>query len=776
MPLQKLTFRPGVNREGTDYANEGGWYDCDKIRFRSGFPEKLGGWTKLSNNQYLGTCRSLWNWVDFDGENYLGVGTHLKYYIERGGAYYDITPIRKTTNPMSNNPFATAYNTLNGGIDATQTTLTLTSSTSFPVGGGIIKIGTEQMTYNLKSGSNLIGLVRGYNGTTAASHSTGAAVSCATLTVTDTANGSVNGDFVTYTGAATFAGISAAAINKEQEIVSIIDANTYTINVSDFSTSATSGGGAAVIAQYQVNVGLDVYVAGVGWGAGPWSRGTWGSGISGTATGSQIRLWTNDNYGNDLVFAPRGEAIYYWKDSYTVSTRGSALSELADTTTATTTTATFGSGVTSITVANALNITAGSVIVGTGIPTGTYVTTAYAGGTNVIPISAATTAGSSGTYTFSYAGRFVPNATLEVIASSIQRFIIALGANPYDPTDPETQFDKMVVRWSDQNNPYQWVPETTNQAGEFRLSHGSFIMSGQPTRQENLIWTDSALYSMQYLGPPYVWKFELLMDNISVMSPNSQITINNITYWMGKDKFYQYSGRVETLPCSLRQYIFNDINQNQAYQVFCGGNEGYNEVWWFYCSGTSNYVDKYVIYNYLDKVWYYGSMARTAWLDSGIRQYPMAADYNNRILNHESSVNDEAGASATPIVSYVQSSDFDIGDGHNFGFIWRILPDINFNGSNMNGAPTPYPSVTMTVKPRQNSGAPYGAAENPAVPSFDNYSTSRAYNIQEFDGQVYTRLRGRQMAFRIESDGLGVTWQLGTPRIDIRNDGRRGSG
>jgi hypothetical protein len=301
-------------------------------------------------------------------------------------------------------------------------------------------------------------------------------------------------------------------------------------------------------------------------------------------------------------------------------------------------------------------------------------------------------------------------------------------------------------------------------------------MSGQPTRQENLIWTDSALYSMQYLGPPYVWKFELLMDNISVMSPNSQITINNITYWMGKDKFYQYSGRVETLPCSLRQYIFNDINQNQAYQVFCGGNEGYNEVWWFYCSGTSNYVDKYVIYNYLDKVWYYGSMARTAWLDSGIRQYPMAADYNNRILNHESSVNDEAGASATPIVSYVQSSDFDIGDGHNFGFIWRILPDINFNGSNMNGAPTPYPSVTMTVKPRQNSGAPYGAAENPAVPSFDNYSTSRAYNIQEFDGQVYTRLRGRQMAFRIESDGLGVTWQLGTPRIDIRNDGRRGSG
>lgn len=776
MPLQKLTFRPGVNREGTNYSNEGGWYDCDHIRFRSGQVEKIGGWTKLSNNQYLGTCRALWNWIDFDGENYLGVGTHLKYYIERGGVYYDITPIRKTSNPMPNNPFAAAYNTLNGTINATQTTLVLTSATTFPVGGGVIKIGTEQMTYNLKSGSSLIGLVRGYNGTTAAAHTTGAVVSSSTLTVTDTANGSVNGDFVTYTGASTFAGISAAALNKEQEITSIIDANTYTINVSEFPTSAASGGGASVIAQYQVNVGLDVYVAGVGWGAGAWSRGSWGSGISGTATGSQIRLWTNDNYGNDLVFAPRGGAIYYWKDSYTVSSRGTSLAELADTTTSATTTASFALGVTTITVASAVGITAGSVIVGTGIPTGTYVTTAYSAGLTTVPISAATTAGSSGDYTFSYAGMFVPNNTLEVIASSIQQFVIALGANSYNPYDPDTPFDKMLVRWSDQANQYQWIPDTTNQSGEFRLSHGSFIMSGQPTRQENLIWTDSALYSMQYLGAPYVWKFELLMDNISVMSPNCQITINNITYWMGKDKFYQYSGRVDTLPCSLRQYVFEDINQNQAFQVFCGGNEAYSEVWWFYCSGTSNYVDKYVIYNYLDKVWYYGSMARTAWLDSGIRQYPMAADYNNRILNHEASVDDEAGATALPIAAHVQSSDFDIGDGHNFGFVWRILPDVNFNGSNMNGAPTPYPSVTMTIKPRQNSGAPYGAVDNLAVPSDNNYSTTRVYNIQEFDGQVYTRLRGRQMAFRIESSDLGVAWQLGAPRIDIRNDGRRGSG
>jgi hypothetical protein len=314
------------------------------------------------------------------------------------------------------------------------------------------------------------------------------------------------------------------------------------------------------------------------------------------------------------------------------------------------------------------------------------------------------------------------------------------------------------------------VPAVTNQSGEFTLTHGSSIIAANATRQEILIWTDSALYSMQYLGAPYVWGFNILMDNISVMSPNSMITINNVTYWMGGDKFYMYSGRVETLPCALRQYVFNDINKDQAYQVFAGGNEGYNEVWWFYVSNSSGgtTVDKYVIYNYVDRVWYYGSMARSAWLDSGIRQYPMAADYNNRILYHESSVDDNAGDTSLPINAYVQSSDFDIGDGHNFGFVWRILPDINFNGSNVN-----QPSVTMTVKPRVNSGTPYGAANNPLVRSADNYSSSQVYNIQEFTGQVYTRIRGRQMAFRIESTDLGVSWQLGMPRIDIRPDGRR---
>jgi hypothetical protein len=798
MPLQKLTFRPGVNREGTDYANEGGWYDCDKIRFRSGFPEKIGGWIRASNFTYDGIARSLWNWIDLDGTNYLGVGTNLKYYIEKGGFYYDVTPIRKTVNPMANNPFASAFSTLNGGISATATTITLTSAASFPNSGGIIKIDSEQMVYNGVSGNTLTGVERGYNGTTAATHNTGANVGCSTITVTDTSNGVVQNDFVTFSGATAFAGFSTTNLNAEQQVYRVINSSKYTFNVDGvFSTSQASGGGAAVIAVYQINTGLDVYVIGTGWGAGVWpvptvrtltspftttiSSGTvtvadtahglttgqivrftgatavgglsaallnrsfsityvnansytiamgndgygtaitasspatgggtvtayyqvgtrgWGQASITTGVGQQLRLWSNDNFGQNLVIAPRNGEVYYWLDNTGVSARAELLSVLS------------------------------------------------------------TAAG--------FSGQFVPNQTLEVSASSIQRFVICFGANPYDSTDPDTTFDPMLVRWSDQENPYQWVPNITNQAGEFRLSNGSTIVTSINTRQEILIWTDSALYSMQYLGPPYVYKFDILMDNISIISPNSAITINNITYWMGDGKFYQYSGRVETLPCSLRQYIFNDINKDQSYQIFAGSNEGYNEVWWFYCSTNSNVVDKYVIYNYLDKVWYYGSMARTAWLDSGIRQFPMAADYNERILFHESNVDDVAGLSPIPINAYIQSSDFDIGDGHNFGFVWRILPDINFNGSNVN-----QPYVTMTIKPRQNSGAPYGTAANPQVQSDNNYAASRAYNIQEFDGQVYTRLRGRQMAFRIESTELGVSWQLGTPRIDIRNDGRR---
>jgi hypothetical protein len=723
MPLQKLQFRPGLNREGTDYANEGGWYDGDKIRFRSGFPEKIGGWTRMATAQFLGYARSLWNWIALNGSNYLGVGTELKYYIELGGTYNDITPIVKNSTGLSNpltivsgsnqmtvvdatyQPNVGDYLTISGAstigssnvtanvinrefsvtslVNATAYKVTISVTANASGTGG----GTVAIAYQQPVGLNTYTLGTGWGagpwpdfGTTTVLTNPFTTNGTTTVTVAHAAHGLANGAAVIFSGASATGGIPANLLNT-LFYPTIVNAAAYTITTQVTANASVTGGGT-----------VTVY-------AESGTRG-WGEGFTAGGLGQQLRLWSNDNYGQDLVIAPRGGSVFYWVAASGLATRAQYLSALST--------------------------------------------------------------------SLGFNGAYVPTSTLQVLASAIQRFVICLGANPYDPLTTATTFDPMLVRWSDQENPYEWVPDVTNQAGEFRLSSGSFIMQARATRQEILVWTDSALYSMQYLGPPYIWGFNILMDNISVMSPNSMITINNVTYWMGVDKFYMYSGRVETLPCSLWQYIFNDINKDQAYQIFCGSNEGYSEVWWFYCSTNSNTVDKYVIYNYLDRVWYYGTLARTAWLDSGIRQYPMAADYNSRILFQESAVDDVSGIEPLPFTAYIQSSDFDIGDGHNFGFVWRILPDVNFNGSNVNN-----PQITMTVKPRRNSGAPYTAADNPDVISANNYGASAVYNIQEFTGQVYTRLRGRQLAFRIESTTLGVSWQLGTPRIDIRNDGRR---
>ena len=706
MPLQKLQFRPGLNREGTDYSNEGGWYDGDKIRFRSGFPEKLGGWQQVTNSTFNGTCRSLWIWADADagtGNVYTGVGTNTKYYIFYGGTYNDITPIVDTS--------------------------TLTS-----VAG----------TITTASGSP-------------------------TITITDDTYNPAVGDFVTITSTTAVNGVQFTG--GDYQVVSVPSSTTFTVTFASNASDTGSGTGGTVTLNYEYPSGLDVFSIGTGWGAGPYSRGTWSSAYS-SGVGQQLRLWSNDNFGSDLVIAPRGGPIFYWQDSLGVGSRAQSISSLANATTLVTDNATFTTGVTSITVSggNAPYIYPYMVISGTNIPAGTKVASTYITGSTTVPITTTTTGASSGGYNFSYAGAFAPVYTYQVIASAIQEFVIAFGSNPYSPNDANTAFNSMLVRWSDQANAYQWVPTVSNQSGEYALTNGSYIMGARATRQEILVWTDSCLYSMQYLGAPYVWGFQVLMDNISVISPNSMITVNNVTYWMGRDRFYMYSGRVEVLPCALRQYIFDDINQDQAYQVFAGGNEAFNEVWWFYVSQSSSgtSVDKYVIYNYLDRVWYYGTMARTAWAQTGSVQYPVAADYNGRLIYHEIGCDDASTTNPQPIDAYVQSSDFDIGDGHNFGFVWRILPDVNFNGSTTN-----QPAVTMTVKPRENSGTPYGSADNPQVQSAQNYTTVPEYTVQQFTGQVYTRLRGRQMAFRIESTKLGVAWQLGSPRIDIRPDGRR---
>ena len=709
MPLQKLQFKPGLYREGTIYSSEGGWYDGDKVRFRSGLPEKIGGWTQFSSNQYLGICRSIWVWLNGDagvGNLYIGLGTSIKYYIFSGGTYNDVTPIIQTDTLT--NPFTTVN---------TSTTVTVTDA-----------------TYNPSVG-----------------------------------------DYVIFSGATAVGGLT---LNGEYIVKTVTSSTTYTITAASAATLSATGGG-TVTANYEYPIGSNSYTIGTGWGAGPWSRGTWGSSYS-SGIGVQLRLWSNDNFGADLVLAPRGGPIFYWQDSNGVGTRAQYLSSLANSTTILQDATTFTSGVSTVTVtnANAPYIYPYMRITGTNIPAGTYVTNAYLTGSTSVPISNTTSGASSGNYSFSYAGAFVPNLTYQVISSVVQQFVIAFGANSYSPNNASTPFNPMLVRWSDQANPYQWIPQLTNQSGEYALSNGSYIMGARATRQEILIWTDSALYSMQYVGTPYVWGFQILMDNISVMSPNCMITVNNITYWMGRDRFYMYNGTVQTLPCSIKQYIFEDINQAQSYQVFAGANEGFNEIWWFYCSidgngGTktnpNSLVDKYVIYNYLDNCWSYGTMARTAWYQTGTQLYPIAADYNGRLLNHENGTDDNSTAATLPIDAYIQSSDIDIGDGQQFGFVWRMLPDVNFNNSTGD-----IPSITMQLLPRRNSGTPYDTTvDNPQVQSPQNFTNIPAYTVNEFDGQVYTRVRGRQLALRIESNNIGTAWQLGVPRIDIKPDGRR---
>ncbi len=718
MPLQKLQFRPGVNREGTTLANEGGWFECDKVRFRSGYPEKIGGWAALTYTRYLGICRSLWNWITLKGYNLLGVGTNLKFYIENGGVYYDITPIGDITNPMTNNPFATAYSLLSSGISATATTIPVVSATTFPVTGGYIKIDSEEIRFASKSGNDLVGCTRGVNGTTAATHSVSAPVGCATLTVTDSGHVTETNSFVDYTSVATFGPFTATLMNSNATThvpsfqMTYLEPNKYTITVTDqdpnsvtygqyiYSTSATSGGGAAVRADYEIDAGLDIFSFGTGWGTGPWSRGSWGSGYSDASggIGLQLRLWSQANFGEVLLFAPRNGPIYYWAPG--------------------------GAGTPDFS-------TRGVQVTGTEVPDQV----------NLIMVSDAT------------------------------RICIAFGATSYSFDTPADTFDPMLVRWSVQEDYTDWLPAVTNQAGSYRLSHGSFIVGALQTRQEILVWTDSSIYSMQYLGAPYVWGFTLLADNISIIGPNAMATAAGVTYWMGSDKFYIYSGRVETLPCSLRQYVFEDINFDQSFQFFAGTNEGYSEVWWFYCSSNSTVIDRYVIFNYLDRVWYYGTMDRTAWLDSPLREFPQAATLNNLIVYHEAAVDDGTTNPPSPINSYIQSSDFDIGDGHNYGFVWQIVPDITFDGST---TPAPkFPAVDFIVRPRQNPGAAYGSADAPSVTATTSYAQRSTYNVQQFTELVNTRIRGRQMAFKIECNSLGTQWQLGTPRINVRPDGRR---
>jgi hypothetical protein len=635
MPLQRLQFKPGVIREVTTLTAEGSWYDCDKIRFRFGFPEKIGGWAALSYNTFLGVARSLWNWVTLRNYNLLGVGTNLKFYVEDGGDYYDITPLREING---NTPSA-------GPPVVNASTISLTAS------------GTV-------------------------------------LTVSDSSADSLQADdFVTIAGANTIGGVD---VNGEYQIVSVLSGTTYTVTLATSASGSVSN--SAITIAYQINTGFASYTVGTGWGAGPWSRGTWGSGFT-TGFGFQLRLWSQSNYGEDLLFSPRGGALYLWQP---------------------------GGGATP-----AYN-TRGTLISGTD----------------------------------------VPSQINQILVSDSTRITIAFGCSDYGAYGAAV-FDPLLIRWTAQEDYADWTPTATNQAGSYRLSRGSEIVGTLQTRQEILVWTDAAVYSMQYLGPPFVWGFTILADNISIVSPNAVATASGITYWMGTDKFYYYAGRIETLPCPVREYVFSDMNRDQEAQFFAGTNEGFSEIWFFYCSKNASVIDRYVIFNYLDQAWYYGTLSRTAWLDSPLRQFPQGATSSNIIVFHEAAVDDGSTNPPSPIASYIQTADFDVGDGNNYSFVTKVIPDITFNNSNMTGLSTDKPQVSFTLRPRQNPGSGYTAASSPIVESAQGYATQQTYNVQEFTQIVYTRVRGRQMAFRVESNTLGTQWQLGSPRMDIRADGRR---
>lgn len=630
MPFIKLQFRPGLNRDQTNYTNEGGWFACDKIRFRSGYPQKLGGWLAASINTFAGICRQMFGWFTSYNDNFLALGTNSNVYIEVGGNYFDITPIETIT-------------------------------------------AAGDVTFAASNGS-------------------------ATITVSDTAFGYAAGDRVRFSGVdanglGAGGNITKAVLEQVYTIATRINANSYTIEAKSPTTGLpvlanandVGNGGAAVVGKYLVPAGNAITTYGYGWGAGTWSRGTWGSGSNAPVV-LQQRDWWFDQFDNDLVMNYRNGGIFYWERG----TNANPAVPLAE---------------------------------------------------NAVPLS--TLSGASD----------VPAEAMQVLVSQNDQHLLAFGATPFGGGS----FDPLLVRWANQAQPQNWTPSPTNSAGFIRISRGSQIVRALAVRQEILVWTESNLYSLQYLGTVDVFGLQEYADNISIIGPRAVTSANNVTYWMGQDKFFAYSGRVETMPCTLRNYVFNDLNFNQADQIICGTNEGYHEVWWFYPSANSTTVDRYVVYNYMEKIWYYGTMDRTAWLDNPLRTYPQAVGYENILFDHERGID----ANGAPMEAYIQSSDFDLSDGDNFMLSRRIIPDVNFSGSTANT-----PEVSFIIRPRNFPGSSY------QEDAFDTQPVVETA-VNTFTDQVFVRARARQMALKIRSEDLGVNWQLGSPRLDVRPDGRR---
>jgi hypothetical protein len=630
MPFQKLQFKPGINRDQTNYSNEGGWYECDKIRFRSGYPEKIGGWTKATSEYMLGFCRQMFGWITSYQDNFLACGTNEKVYIEVGGYFYDITPLRPTaptlTTPVTDN----CITTTNGSGTVT-----------------IIAVGSDADV----------------------------------------------GNYVDISGAAAVGGIPAATLNASHKVETVINVNAFTFTVGVNATSSTTGGGTGINLSFEIDTGNGITTQGYGWGTNTWNN-AFGWGL---ASPDPVFLpqqdWWFDQFDNDLVMNIRNGPIYYWE-------RGTNATP----------------DVSLLTRAILLEDVGGAVD--------------------------------------------VPDSAMQILVSQNDKHLLAFGCQPYAGSAGD--FDPLLIRWASQDNPGLWTPAVTNSAGFIRVSRGSQIVRAIPTKQEILVFTEATLSSLQFTGTSDVFALQEIGDNLSIIGPRAVTIVNNMTFWMGKDKFYVYTGRVETLPCSLRNFVFNDINFDQADQIVCGTNEGWNEVWWMYPSANSNVNNRYIIFNHLERIWYYGNLDRNAWLDSPLRNFPQAS-YTDAVLersyllNHEDGTNDDGVA----LAAYIQSSDFDIAEGDQLMLTRRVIPDINFDGSSAAN-----PEVNFVIRPRNFPGGSYQS---------NTSNTQRVIQtvVNQFTDEVFMRARARQVALRVESSGLDTQWQLGSPRLDLRPDGRR---
>ena len=735
MPLQKLQFKPGINRETTSYTNEGGWFDCDKVRFRQGFPEKIGGWSRLGSRSFLGSCRAMHTWSTTNLDVYLGLGTSDKYYIEEGEAYYDITPIRQFTDTLKDISVSVAGVQASGEVGDTTVETNLEQVSGLGATASVGKVAVLTAGDVIASVTGVYAAARvspvtvstenarveltGFSATASVGYPTASSVvsqsaldmaavdGSSSITVSQTDHGAVIGDYVTFAGCDSLGGnITAAVLNQEYKIDSVVDDNTYTFTAREVNSVAnitidgqytpapvtanasdTGDGGRTITATYQINVGIDTSILGNGWGAGAWSRDAWGSGADVNVLTDTLRLWEHDNFGEDLVMNVYNGGVYYWDSSLTdpLTRRAVPLTNL-------------------------------------------------------------------------YVARDVPTVATKTLVSNVDRHVIAFGANPLGGTNQ----DPLLIRFSDQENIADWRPTTTNTAGDLQIGSGSKIVTAIETRQQILVFTDISLHAMQYLGPPFTFGINMISENITINGPKSAIAIDDNVFWMGLDEFYMYTGSVQKLPCAVKDYVFSDFNLEQKEKVFASSNTSFSEIWWFYPSADSSVNNKYVVYNYEQNLWYYGTMSRTAWIDRGVSDRPLAASIDNYLYTHEVGSDDGSTNPVSPVEAYIESSQIDLGEGDNFSFVRRLIPDLTFRSSTAQE-----PSANFTLKARNFPGGNYLQSNT------KNVEKTASVPVEQFTADAHVRLRGRSIAIRVGSDETGVQWRLGSPRIEIRQDGRR---